>query len=167
MIIASLFTEISTAFAEAAALAGVSISPTDIEVQFTAAPHTPPSSLPSGKLAVYVFMFGNRCLKVGKAGPKSAARFCSQHYGVNRAPSTLAKSILKNQKTLGIIDISNENVEAWILSHTSRANFLVSSSYDPFVLSLLEAFVQCRLKPEFEGFASQRIGESTHALDEI
>ena len=61
-------------FVKAAALAGISIVRSDIEVEVLV-PHRPPSSLPTGKSAVYVFIFGGRCLKVGKAGPKSAARF--------------------------------------------------------------------------------------------
>ena len=43
---------------------------------------------------MYAFLLDAICLKVGKAGPKTQARFTSQHYGVS-APSTLAKSILK------------------------------------------------------------------------
>ncbi len=149
------YAEIKTAFQQAAALAGVPIPLSEIEVQFSTAPHTPPTSLPTGKFAVYVFMFGNRCLKVGKAGPKSAARFCSHHYGANRAPSTLVKSLLKNQEAIGVSGFDDTNVGAWICQHTVRVNFLIPSKYGVFALSLLEAFVQCRLQPKFEGFASQ------------
>lgn len=150
------YAKISTAFKQAAALAGVSIPLSEIEIQFSAAPHNPPPSLPTGKLAVYVFMFGDQCLKVGKAGAKSAARFCNQHYGANRAPSTLAKSLLKNQGAIGVNGLDDTNVETWICQNTARVNFLIPSKYGAFTLSLLEAFVQCRLRPEFEGFASQR-----------
>jgi hypothetical protein len=133
-----------------------SIPLSHIDVEFFPAPHHAPSSLPSGRLAVYVFMLGDRCLKVGKAGPKSTARFCSQHYGI-RAPSTLAKSLIKRQAAIGVNDLDGSNVKAWICDHTTRVNFLIPSpQYDMFALSLLEAFVQCRLRPEFEGFASQR-----------
>ena len=156
MNIPSPYTDISTAFVQAAALGGITIPLSEIEVQFSAAPHRPPPSLPTGKLAVYVFMFGARCLKVGKAGPNSAARFCSQHYGANRAPSTLARSLLKNQDSIGVGGLDDTNVESWICRETTRINFLIPSKYGVFALSLLEAFVQCRLQPEFEGFASQR-----------
>lgn len=157
MIIPTSYAEIASAFTQAAALAGVSIPLSKIEVQFSAAPHCPPQSLPTGKLAVYVFMFGDRCLKVGKVGPKSAARFCSQHYGANRAPSTLAKSLLKNQGAIGVSGLDDTNVETWICQHTSRVNFLIPSTYSVFALSLLEVFLQCRLRPEFEGSASQLV----------
>ena len=149
------YAEIASDFVQVAAHAGISIPLSDIEVQFFAAPHHPPSSLPTGKLAVYIFMLADRCLKVGKAGPKSAARFCSQHYGI-RAPSTLAKSLMKRQAAIDVTGLDESNVKTWICEHTARVNFLIPSQYGVFALSLLEAFVQCRLRPEFEGFASQR-----------
>lgn len=147
--------DIVARFAQAAGLAGVAIPAPDIEIEFLSAPHTPPASLPRGKSAVYVFMFGDRCLKVGKAGPKSAARFCSQHYGVDRAPSTLARSVVKAQLGGSAVTLNAESVSAWLCNNTTRINFLLPSSYGPRVLSLLESFVQCCLRPEFEGFASQ------------
>lgn len=102
-------------------------------------------------------MLGNRCLKVGKAGPKSAARFCNQHYGVNRAPSTLAKSVIKSNLVAPNVTLTTDNVSDWLRTNTSRVNFLLPSRYGPAVLALLEVFVQCCLQPEFEGFASQRV----------
>jgi hypothetical protein len=61
--------------------------------------------LPFNKCAVYAFSFttqygaevqagANRALKVGRVGANSNARFQSQHYGINSAPSTLAKRLL-------------------------------------------------------------------------
>lgn len=147
--------DIARDFAAAATLAGVPISTSELELVELAAPHRRPSSLPKGKLAVYVFIYGDRCLKVGKAGQRSAARYCSQHYGMN-APSTLAKSLLANQSRIGVSGLNEGNVGEWICQNTHRINFLIPSSYGVFVLSLLEAFVQCRLSPEFEGFESQR-----------
>ncbi len=156
MTIPEQYDEIKSAFQQAAILAGVKIPLSEIEVQFSAAPHIRPTSLPAGKLAVYVFMFGDRCLKVGKAGPKSAARFCSHHYGASRAPSTLAKSLVNNVGAVGDSVLDDSNVGDWIRQHTARVNFLIPLKYGVFALSLLEAFIQCRLNPEFEGFASQR-----------
>ena len=143
-------------FAKVAALAGISIPASDIDVVTQWEPHSPPCSLPRGKLAVYVFMFRERCLKVGKAGPKSPARYCSQHYTANGAPSTLAKSIIKSQASMGLNGLDESNVKAWICQHTDRVNFHLPERYGIFVAGLLEAFIQCRLKPEFEGFASQK-----------
>lgn len=147
--------DIARDFSTAAALAGVPIPASEIEIVELGAPHRRPSSLPKSKIAVYVFIYGDRCLKVGKAGQRSAARYCSQHYGMN-APSTLAKSLLANQSRIGISGLNEGNVGEWICQNTNRVNFLLPSSYGIFPLSLLEAFVQCRLNPEFEGFESQR-----------
>ena len=148
--------QIADDFISVAALAGLNIPRSDIEVRALPSPHQPPSSLPAGKLAVYVFMFGERCLKVGKAGPNSVARFCSQHYGTN-APSTLAKSLLKAPNSVGGAALDPSNIKAWICASTARLNFLLPSWHGVFALSLLESFVQCRLNPDFEGFASQRL----------
>jgi hypothetical protein len=157
MTIPKRYARIASDFVQVAALADISIPPSDIEVEFIPNPHRPPPLLPSGELAVYVFMLGDRCLKVGKAGRKSAPRFCSQHYGPGRARSSLAKSLVKGQTAIGLTGLDETNVKAWICQHTSRVHFLIPSKYDVFALSLLEAFVQCRLQPEFEGFASQRV----------
>jgi hypothetical protein len=66
-------------FVEVAKLAGIHIQSLEIEVEESLAPHQRPSSLPEKKMAVYVFVYGKHCLKVGKAGPKSAARYCNRH----------------------------------------------------------------------------------------
>ena len=147
---------IAADFLAVATLAGLAIGPGDIEVQHLDQPHQPPSSLPVGMSAVYVFLMGEQCLKVGKAGPKSAARFTSHHYGLN-APSTLAKSLIKCETDPRFSSIDAESVKGWICANTSRVNFLLPSRHGVFALALLEAFVQCRLRPEFEGFAAQRI----------
>lgn len=148
--------KIASTFVKASCLAGISISLSDIEIQELCAPHRPQSSLLSGKLAVYVFMFGPRCLKVGKVGKKSAARFCSQHYGVKRAPSTLARSLIAVQAKFGISGLDESNVAVWICEHLDRVHFLVPEKYGVSCISLFETFVHCGLNPEFEGFASQR-----------
>ena len=139
----------------AAALAGVQLGSSDLTVERTLAPHSPPR-LPSGKMAVYVFSYGNLVLKVGKAGPNSAARFTSQHYNPSSAPSTLAANILKEGQSFGITGLSPDSVGAWIKANTDRTNFLLSIKCGVSVLTLLEVFLQCRLKPIFEGFASLR-----------
>jgi hypothetical protein len=82
------------------ATAALGLSCPEIEVENQPAPHRQPK-LPCGKCAVYVFSlssaYGCRCpagrgrvLKVGKAGPKTKARFESQHYNVRSAQSTLS-----------------------------------------------------------------------------
>lgn len=151
------FYEIRDSFIKAAEFVGIKMNRNDIVINFISqSDHRPPAFLPKGNLAVYVFMFGKRCLKVGKAGSKSTARFCSQHYGV-KARSTLAKSIIKHQRKLSVSGIDEHNVKKWICENTYRVNYILPINAGPLILSLFEAFVQCCLKPEFEGFSSQKI----------
>ena len=58
-------------FAAVSVLAGTPVAPASIRVEVLPKPRRPPSSLPPGKMAVYAFLWGDRCLKVGKAGPNS------------------------------------------------------------------------------------------------
>src|SRR5258708_34567762 len=97
MTIPKRYAKIASDFVQVASVAGISIPLSDIKVKFIPNPHLPPKSLPPGTLAIYVFMLGERCLKVGKAGRKSGPRFCGQHYGTGLARSSLAKSVVQCQ----------------------------------------------------------------------
>jgi len=152
--------EIIDAFLHVAALAHVQLASAHVRHELLSAPHKRPSSLPPGLQAVYAFLLDERCLKVGKAGPKTQARFTSQHYGFN-ARSTLAKSILTNPQQLAdllpperrgeVASLNEAKVGAWIERNTARLHIFLSTSAGPLALGLLEAFVQCRLNPVFEG----------------
>jgi len=151
-----------------AALSGFSIRETDIVHESLVGPHEPPT-LPSGKCAVYVFSLtawsqaeGAKpeplVLKVGRAGPNTKARFEHQHYGVHRAPSTLAKSLLNAKDkwvSLGIESLNEENVGEWIKVNTDRDHFFLDASQEQ-ILSHLETFLHGRLQPVFEGRATKR-----------
>ena len=143
-------------FKKVAQLAGVDVPDGSITVEKMNAPHSPPTSLPSGKMAVYVFMWDGKCLKVGKVGQKSQARYTSQHYNPNSSNSNLAKSILKHKKELGPANLTDSTIGDWIKSNTDRVNFILDQNLGIPVLSLMESFLQCRLRPKFEGFDSQR-----------
>lgn len=143
-------------FRKVASIAGVDTGDAGLSVQYQPAPHRPPSALPNGKSAVYVFMWGDECLKVGKAGPKSQARYVSQHYIPSSSQSNLAKSLLQARDRLGLADLTESTVSHWMKANTIRYNFLLDSSLGIHVLTLLESFLQCRLRPRFEGFESQR-----------
>jgi hypothetical protein len=155
--------EIVQAFLRVAQLATLSLAESDIHVDFRPAPHRRPTRLPADRHGVYVFLLGATCLKVGKAGPKSAARFCSHHYGHN-AQSTLARSILAHPEKVAarlparrgaeVMALSKHGVGAWIEANTCRMNVLLPCSTGRFALSLLESFLQCRLKPLFEDRAT-------------
>lgn len=143
-------------FLAVAELAQLRINRDQISVESLPAPHRPPSRLPADKMAIYVFAYGDTTLKVGNAGSKSQARYISQHYNAGSAPSTLAASLLKRGVEVGVPELDKSSVSDWIKSHTDRINFVVDSKVGIDGLSLLEAFLHCRLKPAFEGFASQR-----------
>ncbi len=143
-------------FRKVAGLAGVSVPNSALSVERLPAPHKPPPALPKGKMAVYVFAWKGQCLKVGKVGPNSQARYTSQHYGASSSNSNLAKSILSARDELMLSTLSESNVGAWIKANVDRTNFLLDASCGVPVLTLLESFLQCRLRPRFEGFESQR-----------
>jgi hypothetical protein len=137
-------------------LAGVSVPRKSISIERLPAPHKAPASLPKGKIAVYVFDWKEQCLKVGKVGPNSQARYTSQHYWPSSSNSNLAKSILTYRDTLGLSSVSETNVGSWIKTNVDRTNFLLDAECGIPLLTLLESFLQCRLRPRFEGFESQR-----------
>ncbi len=139
-------------FHQVAKIGGVDLPTGAIGVECLPKPHTP-SALENGKMAVYVFVLDEQCLKVGKAGPNSGARYKYQHYSPKNSKSNLANSLLTcpDFPQLFEADIGN-----WIKHNTDRINFLIDASYGIPVLNLLEAFLQCKLKPKFEGFENQR-----------
>lgn len=138
---------------------------TGIEVSATFMRNGPshnPTSLQTGTCGVYAFMAGDCCFKVGKAGPKSKARWNSHHYNLDETtPSTMTKSIIKNKsrfkrcfpdaKHHEIDQLKKENIQQWIKDNISRMEFLIGDQGDGFALNLLEALVQFHLKPIFEG----------------
>lgn len=137
-------------FCEVAKIAGLSLLPGDIEIESRPAPHRPPTRLPGRKVAVYIFCYNGHTLKVGKVGPNSEARYTYQHYNPGSSNSNLAKSLCLKGSAIGI-DITEDNVNAWIRANTDRYNLLLSETYDGPPLNLLEAFIQCKLDPEYEG----------------
>jgi hypothetical protein len=143
-------------FLSIASIAGLKLGAQDVTVEELPAPYRPPSRLPDGKMAVYAFFMRGECLKVGKAGPQSQARYVSQHYSPRSSMSNLARSILKDKNGLGVEELKQEKVGDWIKQYTDRMNLLLPRELGVPVLTLLEAFLQCRLRPRFEGFESQR-----------
>lgn len=111
---------------------------------------------------VYVFLYGNYCFKVGKAGNRSQARWNSHHYNLDATtPSTFPKSIQKDvirfkhffpaEKHSEIDNLTSENIKDWIRSNTSRMEFKIDSSESDYALNFLESLLQFRLMPEYEG----------------
>src|SRR4028119_878965 len=94
------FEELIADFVKVAALCGIRISIDDVQFEALPAPHQRPKTLPIGKKAVYVFCTASQCLKVGKVGLRSRARFTSQHYHPGSSISNLAKSLLNDKDRL-------------------------------------------------------------------
>lgn len=149
-------------FARVALISGLAVRETDIAHECLLAPHKSPR-LPHSKCAVYVFSLSESSraragsqlvvLKVGKAGPNTKARFEHQHYGIHRAPSTLAKSLLKASEkwaALGIDALHEDDVGEWLRLNTDRDHFFLDCGHEP-VLSHLEIFLCAKLHPLFEG----------------
>lgn len=137
-------------FLSAAHLAGVSLAADALEVEYLPAPHRPPSRLPAGRMAVYGFWARGRWLKIGRAGPHSAARFTSHHYRVNGAQSTLAASLAADPRVRTLPRFDPADPGAWIKANASRVNILLDAAADPALLAYLEAFLHLRLHPYYE-----------------
>ena len=138
-------------FLAVAKFAGIELQREAIQIETLPMPHRPPRSLPTGKTAVYVFSERDRVLKVGRVGPRSQARYTSQHYNPRSAPSTLARSLLKDGEVVQRCGLHDDNVSAWIRENTDRVNLILDADVGVRPLKLLEAFVQCRLQPVYEG----------------
>ncbi len=141
-------------FIQVSMIAGTPISENQIRHEVITPPHNG-LTLPSKNSVIYVFSLSSNpalVLKVGKAGPKSGARFVSQHYLPGSCTSNVAKSVCVERHTwelLGISSINEETVGAWLRAYTDRDHFFIEQG--SLVLNLLECFLQCRLKPLFEG----------------
>ena len=144
-----------TDFTAVARLAGVTLAADDIRVEALPAPHASPTRLPAGQMAVYVFTHGDDVLKVGKVGPKSQARYTSQHYNPGSAKSTLAASMIADAERMGLGEVDMAEIGNWIRANVDRVNILLPAHLGIPVLALLESFLQCRLRPRYEGFKSQ------------
>ncbi len=143
-------------FLAAARRGGINISQNAIGFEILPMPHNPPSRLPKGKVAVYIFSDKERVLKVGQVGPNSQSRYTSHHYNPDSSGSNLSKSLLEDEHARKKYGLTQETVGEWVKKNTDRVNFIIDADcYGP-VLNLFEAFVQCRLNPLYEGRASRR-----------
>lgn len=136
------------------------LAASDITHELLKAPHDYPD-LPKGKCAVYVFSLHsgslapagpNRVLKVGKAGPKTIARFKYQHYRAGSAQSTIAGAIMNNKVLWDYVgyELLLSDPGLWLRANTDRDHFFLSALRQP-VLPFLEAYVRGLLGPVFEG----------------
>jgi hypothetical protein len=117
-------------------------------------PHLP-SCLINGMAGIYIFELNGVCLKIGKAWEKSNARFRSQHYSPKSSQSNLAKSIL-NDSGMKKYGLNEDNIGDWIKKNTRRIDIFIDTKLGVPVLNLLEAYLQCKFKPKYEGVESQK-----------
>ncbi|HCH02331.1 MAG TPA: hypothetical protein DEV85_10660 [Vibrio sp.] len=98
----------------------------------------------SGKWHIYSFWLNDsgESLKIGIAGPKSAARFFSQHYNENSTNSNLAKSLLKS-------NFCSSNAKGWIINNTYRVN-VVFNDFNKPLAHALETHLHLLFNPIFE-----------------
>jgi len=141
-------------FMEIAKNADVIISENQLEIIDRGCPHSP-FGLISGKMGIYIFEFKGVCLKIGKAGEKSNARFRSQHYLPKSSQSNLSKSIL-NDSNMKNYELNEHKIGDWIKNNTRRIDIFIDSELGIPVLNLLEAYLQCKFRPKYEGFESQK-----------
>jgi hypothetical protein len=106
-----------------------------------------PLALPIGFSAVYIFKHKYEYLKVGQAGRNSSPRYLSHHYHVT-APSTLAKSILKDPVYFKIL--GTQTPKDWIINNTTRYNILIPNIYNRNFVNFAEAFFILKCNPRFE-----------------
>jgi hypothetical protein len=135
----------------------------DVQVTSLGAPHRPVPLAP-GSQGVYCFQLGLAWLKVAKVGPKSGARWVSQHYKATRSLSNLSWSLfqyayhsslehpnlpatLKEQ----IRSVDPYEIGSWIKQQTARVNLTINAKLGPVALDRLEKVAQAVLNPVFEG----------------
>lgn len=149
MDIEDYISEITRIIKSAPEAIGTTIPPESIKINLRRKPHQP-ENLPNGKMAVYIFIYNNSFLKIGKVGPNSNARFQSQHYNPNSAQSNLAKSLMKDKEMKTIIE--NTPIDQWIKNNCDRIDIIIDKNSVPeFSLELIEAILHYRFKPKYEG----------------
>jgi hypothetical protein len=101
-------------------------------------------------MAIYAFWSNGEWLKIGQAGPKSAARYTSQHYNPNSSMSNLAKSLANDLRMKEVLGFDSQNPGQWVKGSACRVNILLPSDKRQELLSLLEVFLHARLRPRYE-----------------
>jgi hypothetical protein len=146
-----------TDFIAVCALAHIELAKDEITIQRlkAGAEHRGIGSIPKETTAVYIFLNENAapslgpCLKVGKASETSNPRYQYQHYNPHSVKSNLSASLLDDGAAPP--ELTDASVGDWIKDNTLRINLLLPAAKGAAALNLLEAFVQARLHPRYEG----------------
>ncbi|MDU2832404.1 MAG: hypothetical protein E7C05_07530 [Clostridium botulinum] len=139
---------------EVSSVLGKSIDKGKYQIVDRGMPHQP-KSLPKQKMGVYTFWYNGKFIKIGKAGPKSNARFESQHYNPKSSKSNLAALILSDER-MKDKDITENNIGDWIKNNCRRVDILLDWDLGIFSLELIEAALHYKYEPVYEGFVTQR-----------
>ena len=142
--------EILDAIENVSKVLGKPLTTSEIEIVDRGCPHEPPEKLPDGCAAVYSFIHDGKFLKIGKANKKSLARYQSQHYSCYAAQSTLAKSICADEQ-MQVLGAGEEGIKEWIMNNTRRIDILVKCENSYWATTLVEAILQYKYMPRYEG----------------
>src|SRR5262249_14317558 len=113
-----------------------------------------PASKPDHCAVVYVFAAPAEVLKVGMAGPKSAPRVVSHHYGVNRNGRTLARSLAgaMHDGRWPYPPLPGHLSGPWIERNCQLVHLLLDADQvGRNQVLAIEALLRLRLRPRFEG----------------
>ncbi len=146
--------ELDKIILETTKLLGKPVDKEKYEIIDRGVPHRP-RILPPNSMGIYTFWYNGKALKIGKAGPKSNARFLSQHYSPTSARSTLAASILADEE-MWASGISALNVGDWIKRNCRRVDIILNAELGFFTLEFIEAALHYKYEPKYEGFSAQR-----------
>jgi len=114
-------------------------------------PHKP-ENLPPGMMAVYTFIYNDRFLKIGEAGPNSNNRYKYQHYKPTSANSSLAGELIRDKD----FNLDETNVESWIKLNCRRINIVIDASLGKTTRKFIESVLHYVFDPKYEGTTSQR-----------
>ena len=108
-----------------------------------------PLPLPSGKMAIYTFVYQGIFLKIGQANVKSKARYQSHPYNVGSANSTLAKSLLNDPSMSSVVNVNN--VKQWIKDNCERFDVIIDAKHKKGALNFIEGLLHYQYSPKYEG----------------
>jgi len=129
-------------------LLGKRIHNGSIWIEDLGCPHEPPKKRKRNVSNVYIFMYENRVLKVGKADINSDARHSSHHYTPGGSTSSLYNSI-KNSAGFMVL-INKQDIGDWIKNNCRRIDIYINHEEDSFTLGMIESVLIYKLRPEFE-----------------
>ena len=140
--------EITDIIINASAYTGKPLTSQDFMIVHQPLGHKP-ISLPSGKMAVYTFVYNGVFLKIGQANKNSNARYQSHPYNVGSAKSTLANSLLNDSTMSSLVNAAN--VKQWIKDNCERFDVIIDAKHQKVALNFIEGLLHYKYNPKYEG----------------